>query len=70
MRFASLNAVRINARRLSVALYDVAAWFIATLALTGARYDFSLDGVQWEATLRYATWSSLVMVALGYSLGL
>lgn len=70
MPLSRFAAARINARRLSAALYDVAAWFLATLALAGARYDFSLAGMQWEAAFRYAIVSSLAMLGVGFSMGL
>lgn len=70
MPFPTHSAARMNARRLGVALYDVAVWFVATIAMTGARYDFALKRVQWEAALGYALWASLLMLALGYASGL
>lgn len=70
MRFSDVTSMRLNVRRASVASYDVAAWFVATLGLAGARYDFALNRVQWESSLHYALWASLLTVALGYSSGL
>ena len=60
----------INLRRASAALWDAAAFFLATLALAGARYDFDLDLVQWEAALYYPVIASALMILVGYSVGL
>ncbi len=70
MRYKEVRPALINARRASVALFDVGAWFLATFGLAGARYDFALNRVQWESSIHYATWASLLMLALGYSQGL
>jgi len=57
-------------RRASVAIWDMAAWFLATLALTGARYDFILQSVQWRATLMYPIAAGVLMAVVGYGFGL
>ena len=48
----------------------MAAWFLATLALTGARHDFVLESVQWQATLLYPIAAGVLMVVVGYGVGL
>jgi len=60
----------INLKRVATALWDVLAWLGATLALTGARWDFNLSEVRWTATFWYALMASVLMVVLGYVLGL
>jgi len=68
--FHPKGTAQVNLWRVSVGVLDVAAWFLATLALAGARYDFSLQLVQWQAAFSYSAWASLAMVALGFSMGL
>ncbi|WP_203568555.1 polysaccharide biosynthesis protein [Aestuariimicrobium ganziense] len=43
----------VRVQRALLAAWDLGAWFIATLALAAARYDFSLNAVQWQAALAY-----------------
>ncbi|NCD16926.1 MAG: polysaccharide biosynthesis protein [Actinobacteria bacterium] len=57
-------------RRASVAIWDTAAWFFATLALAGARYDFILESVQWHAALMYPIAAGVLMIVTGYGFGL
>ena len=49
----SLIRTNVRAQRCILAMWDVASWFIATLVLAAARYDFQLSAVQWQATLLY-----------------
>ena len=56
--------------RASIAIWDIAAWFLATLILTGARYDFILESVQWRASLFYPITASVFTVVVGYGFGL
>ncbi len=68
MNWGSMSPI--NLRRASAALWDAAAFFLATLALAGARYDFDLDLVQWAAALHYPVMASALMILVGYSVGL
>ncbi|HSN43175.1 MAG TPA: nucleoside-diphosphate sugar epimerase/dehydratase [Propionibacteriaceae bacterium] len=53
-----------------LAAWDVAAWFVATLALAAARYDFSLSAVQWTAALLYPATIGVAQVMGGWALRL
>ena len=65
-RFVPSN---VRLRRASIAIWDIAAWFLATLVLTGARYDFILESVQW-ASLLYPITAGVLTVVVGYGFGL
>ncbi|SDE70536.1 polysaccharide biosynthesis protein [Auraticoccus monumenti] len=66
--FASTRDVVL--RRAVLALFDATCWFIATVALVGARYDFAINEVQWGAVLVYAATVMLLQVAGGAALQL
>jgi len=68
VRLFGLSNVQIL--RASVAAWDVAAWFLATLALVGARYDFSLARIYWQSALFYAVSASVLTLIGGVVLGL
>lgn len=70
MPYSTHSTARMAVRRLGVALHDFAMWFVATVAMTGARYDFALKRVQWEAALGYALAAAVLMLFLGYATGL
>ncbi len=57
-------------RRMSIAAWDVGVWFLATLALIGARFDFSLGDQSWQAALLYASSAGALQVGFGFFSGL
>ena len=66
----------VRMQRFLLAMWDVVAWCIATLALAAARYDFTLSAVQWRAALLYpdstylqAEWQRAVAVVRATSGG-
>lgn len=70
MRELSRGAVEKSSLRYSdvavaLAATDAASWFIATIAVVVARYDFELSAVQWQMALSYASLAALIQVAVG-----
>lgn len=61
---------RVRAKRSLIALWDLAAWFVATFVLAAARYDFSLTSVQWTAVLLYPVVAGALHVIAGWFLKL
>ncbi len=55
---------------MSIAAWDVGVWFLATLALIGARFDFSLGDQSWQAALLYASSAGALQVGFGFFSGL
>jgi FlaA1/EpsC-like NDP-sugar epimerase len=56
----------INATPLSpFALWDSAAWLMATLCLVVARYDFSLNGIQWAVVMAYGVTAAATQLLVG-----
>lgn len=56
---------RIRLTRVALAGWDTVAWFLATLALLGARYDFALNNVQWSVAMVYPLFASGMQLVLG-----
>lgn len=57
-------------RRVALASWDAMCWFVATVALVGARYDFAINDVQWDAVLAYGLAVMLAQVVGGLVLQL
>ncbi|MDO5498152.1 MAG: nucleoside-diphosphate sugar epimerase/dehydratase [Propionibacteriaceae bacterium] len=53
-------------RRLTLAIWDVAAWFLATLALVAARWDFRLPEDIWRTVLLYAAAGGVGQLLIGW----
>lgn len=66
--FASARDV--SFRRAALALWDALCWFVATVALVGARYDFAINEVQWGAVMAYGVAVMLTQVIGGLVLQL
>jgi len=47
------------------ALWDPAAWIMATVCLVVARYDFSLNGIQWAVVTAYAVTTACAQLLVG-----
>jgi len=54
-------------RRQSLVFLDAASWVLAALALVGARYDFSLNQVQWSWVALYALVAISLQLGAGFS---
>ena len=55
------------AKRRSLVVLDAAAWVLATLALVGARYDFTLNQSQWTTVALYSLAAVSLQVATGFA---
>ncbi|WP_394277317.1 polysaccharide biosynthesis protein, partial [Luteococcus sp.] len=56
--------------RTGMAVWDCLAWFLASFAYLGARYDFAVTGVQWRMAYLYAGLAAILQVMVGITLKL
>ena len=47
------------------AVWDTAAWLFATVCLVVARYDFSLNGIQWTVVMTYGVAAAATQLLVG-----
>lgn len=64
------NGRAVVARRIGLLLGDTLCWLLAGFAILGARYDFSLNDVQFGSAFRYLAAALVLQVVFGYSLQL
>lgn len=53
-------------RRIALAAWDVHCWFLATLAVVIARYDFQLSPQHWRVVITYAVVGACAQLIIGW----
>lgn len=54
-------------RRAMLALWDMLCWVAATIVVIGARYDFTINDLQWRSAILYMAVSCALIASIGYT---